>query len=154
MTEPVTSPSGTLDLSVDSTQLTARKGEGIIWVQEFRDASNMPVDISGWTIDARVRNGTNPATQQPININIDTVQLALAGQTGMERGSIQFFLDTALLTALTPSTGRSSMTVYEVEATFDSGRVDSNGDPLMRKQVIQVGQIVLFADIYDSTVSP
>ena len=149
MTQSVNSPEGTLDLSVDSTRIRARKGETLVWNQNFtRTADGASIDVSGWTFTGFVRNGINPATQNPIVVNLDVKKFTSGSQN---QNVIQLFINTLDLTNLNPPTGRSSMTTYEVEATIPTGLTDSNGDAIMKQQIVQVGQIELFADIHDSS---
>lgn len=151
MTQSVNTPAGTLDLSVQSTRIVARKGETLIWLQQFEtdDTPAQPVDISTWTFTAGARNGSD-ADGNPVTVPIDVV--SMASSVGGTTDTIQLYVDTAVFTALTPSSGRSSTTTFEIEANIPSGRNTSGGDPITLTQVVQVGQLELFADIYTAPV--
>ena len=142
----------TLDISVDSIQIRARKGEDLIFEYDFTQpdtsaAGYVPsdpstwtyvdVDVSGWTFSGGVR----PQTSADIS-DFDIVNLA-----SPNTNTIQVFLDTTVLPGTIPANSSADF-YFEIQATIPTSRVKSDGTNISVRKTVLTGIITLNSDVY------
>ena len=138
--------SNQLDLSPDSVQIKGRKGETLVWEIAFNqndtEGTAQPVDVSEWTFQGGVRDGSNPT-----HLVMDVAKIA-----DSNNNRVQCFFDTSLLTT-NVSANSSRDFYYEVEAEIPTVRIKSDGSTITVKRVVNVGILSLTADIFNAPVS-
>lgn len=146
-----------LDISVDSVQIKARKGETIIFEYSFSQPDTtdaaydendpdtwiyVPVNVTTWTFEGGVRDGSRPG-----HLAMDLVTL-----TGGNNNIVQVSFDSSTIT--TNVSANSTRDFYfEISATIPTTRVDSSGSVINVKKTALAGVLTLAADLYIAPIT-